>query len=137
MFARAPLSVPAARIPAPGPRVKQAIRETGRRARVGERLGTRLVIECCDDPARELDGKVVIGRPGQFRADDVTPAADVYSLGVILYQILSGRTPFEGSNSAVSLKHKTADRPRVVGGGRMVRHGRRAPVLRDACRGRR
>src|ERR1700722_6830550 len=36
--------------------------------------------------------------PEQVRAEALTPAADIFSLGVVTYQMLSGRRPFEGAS---------------------------------------
>jgi beta-lactam-binding protein with PASTA domain/predicted Ser/Thr protein kinase len=43
--------------------------------------------------------------PEQAQGEDVTPVSDLYSIGVILYEALAGRVPFEGESAvAVAMK---------------------------------
>ena len=58
-------------------------------------------------------GEVLIGTPEymspeQVEAKGVDERSDLYALGVILYEMVTGRVPFEGDTAlSVALKHKT------------------------------
>ena len=55
-------------------------------------------------------GSVHYFSPEQARGDEVTGASDVYSLGIVLYEMLTGRRPFEGDSAAgVALKRLNED----------------------------
>ena len=51
--------------------------------------------------------------PEQVRGDRVDARADLYSLGCVLFEMLAGRTPFEGNLAALSYAHTHTPAPRV------------------------
>jgi serine/threonine protein kinase/predicted Zn-dependent protease len=73
--------------------------------------------------ARSLKGKgitaegIIIGTPEymspeQVDGKDVDPRSDIYSLGIILFEMVTGRVPFEGGTPfSVAFKHKTETPP--------------------------
>ena len=53
-----------------------------------------------------LMGTAAYMSPEQAQGADVTPATDVYSFGVILYRMLTGRLPFESSSAVEVLRRQ-------------------------------
>ena len=65
--------------------------------------------------------------PEQCRGEHLDPRSDIYSLGVIAYQMLSGRTPFAGDFKDVMESHKNAVPPPIKAKG--VRRKMRQAIL--------
>ncbi len=106
-------------------------------------IGTRIIADTGDDrPAamRRTSGRslfesrnsaeltrvgAVLGTPlymspEQCRGEHLDPRSDIYSLGVIAYQMLSGAPPFEGDFKDVMASHKSVE-PRPLA----AKHARR------------
>jgi serine/threonine-protein kinase len=78
--------------------------------------------------ARSWDGRPVVGvnasenhmvigtphysQPEQLRTRVLTPASDVYSLATILYELLSGRSPFFPEKPLLQVKHELRNDPK-------------------------
>jgi serine/threonine protein kinase len=78
----------------------------------------KLVQEAEDEASRLTETGVFLGTyryasPEQCLGERVTPAADVYALGVIMFEMLAGRPPFEGPSSVLAIRHATARPPRL------------------------
>lgn len=62
-------------------------------------------------------GTVSYMAPERFDGLAASPASDLYSLGCLLYAMLSGQAPYEGTTTEVMLKHVRQAIPQLSGGG--------------------
>jgi serine/threonine-protein kinase len=83
--------------------------ESGRGAREG--TNESLLVLRPADAAAETQMGAALGTPAYMspeqasgRLDQLGPASDIYSLGAVLYAVLTGRPPIEGKDSAEALK---------------------------------
>lgn len=53
-----------------------------------------------DAPGGYIFGKVAYSSPEHLLGHEVTPASDVFSVGIVLYELLAGVRPFRGENAA-------------------------------------
>lgn len=80
-------------------------------------------------------GSVHYFSPEQARGDEVTGASDVYALGIVLFEMLTGRRPFEADNAAaVALRRLNEDPPTPSSLGHQLPPGLEAIVMRAMAR---
>lgn len=95
---------------------------------VNENIGTKLISQQVDTDkslpqtptTKDLThvgavlGTPLYMSPEQCRGERLSPASDIYGLGVITYQMLSGNTPFTGDFKAVMDAHKEIEPPKLI-----------------------
>ena len=60
-------------------------------------------------------GTVQYFAPEQAQGEIVTPAADVYGLGIVMYEMLTGNPPFDGNSAVVVAMQHIQDKPEPPG----------------------
>ena len=59
-------------------------------------------------------GSVHYFSPEQAKGSMITPKSDIYSLGVVMYEMLTGRLPFTGETSVgIAIKHLQEEAPSI------------------------
>jgi WD40 repeat protein len=66
-----------------------------------------------DTATRQILGtpKYMAPEQAQARREDIGPPADVYALGVILYELITGRAPYEGASDVEILRQAVEGKP--------------------------
>ncbi len=66
------------------------------------------------DSSGSLTGSASYASPEQLRSGPVTPQTDLFSLGVVLYEMLSGRNPFAAESDVATVYKITHEDPRPL-----------------------
>lgn len=65
--------------------------------------------------AGKTAGTLLYMAPEQIRGGDITPKTDLYALGCVLFELLTGKPPFVGDTPASTMqKHCKAEVPRIT-----------------------
>ncbi|MEW6365015.1 MAG: protein kinase [Acidobacteriota bacterium] len=61
--------------------------------------------------AGAIAGTLEYMSPEQLRGEDLTPSSDVYSLGVVIYEMVTGSVPFSGASPIAAAIKSVVERP--------------------------
>jgi eukaryotic-like serine/threonine-protein kinase len=81
------------------------------RVKVGDFGVARLAEGSSDGVGATIVGTPRYMAPEQARGGPITPATDVYGVGVVLYEMLTGHPPFDGSTAVELALHHVNDPP--------------------------
>ena len=91
--------------------------ETGLRAVVTDFGLARTAVSSPDDSRTPLTGETrIVGTadymsPEQLYSEEVSPASDVYALGVVVFEMMTGRKPYSASNPMSLLAKRVSEPP--------------------------
>ncbi|HYO91745.1 MAG TPA: protein kinase, partial [Pyrinomonadaceae bacterium] len=98
-------------LPAPPPPVEEEGTRILDKHTTGKQLGANTAVDERLTRIGSILGTPLYMSPEQCRGDTSDARSDIYSLGVIGYQMLAGQTPFNGNMETVIQQHLTAQPP--------------------------